>query len=59
MDTEQESAGGIRRWIKIAVIVVAVAVLITFVVMIVLGDDHGPARHFSAGPANIAAESEL
>jgi hypothetical protein len=48
MDEEQDRAGAIRRWIKIAVIVLAVLALITSVVLIV-DDGHGPRRHFSSG----------
>ena len=51
MDEEQERSGGIRRWTKLAVIALAVAALITIVVMMIGGGGHGPARHFSVGIA--------
>ncbi|NUT32067.1 MAG: hypothetical protein HOV79_03225 [Hamadaea sp.] len=44
-----EETGGARRWLKLTLIALGVAVLIVVIVMMISGGDHGPARHFSAG----------
>jgi hypothetical protein len=51
MNDEQEKASRIRRWVKLTVIVLAVAVLITIAMRMIGGPGHGPLRHFSASAA--------
>lgn len=39
---------GMPRWVKITGLVTLAVILIAIVIMLLVGGEHGPARHFSA-----------
>jgi hypothetical protein len=46
-----------RRWLRLLVIVSAIALLLLLVVKLVGGGEHGPARH-SAAPLAVAVDGQ-
>jgi hypothetical protein len=43
---EREPTTGIPRWVKVAVLVAAVLVLLVVIANLLGGGGHGPSRHF-------------
>lgn len=57
MKRDDEQTGGIGRWLTLGLIALGVVTLIIMIVMMISGDEHGPARHFSlAQPWAIAGQ---
>ena len=46
--SDGDDTGGLRRWIKVVGIAIAVAILLVVVLMLI-GGEHGPSRHFQSG----------
>jgi len=47
--TDHESGPGVPRWVKVSGIIAAVLALLVVAVMLLVGGEHGPGRHLSAG----------
>ncbi len=47
-DVDRGSRPGTPRWVKVFA-VIAVVVILVFVVLLLTGSDHGPARHTGPG----------